>query len=171
MNPAVLGSTDTLPITFLASVLIWLMLAGIIFLWAYDGRIRKEQAIHAFISALFAWLISEMIKEIFPTPRPYQINGQLPLTLTATHSDGAFPSAHTAWAFAMAVTVWLHDKKLGLIFVISAFGVGMGRVLGNVHYMIDILGGVIIGGLTALVINRIHFFNLANNYRKKLVKR
>ena len=98
-------------ITFLASFLIWVMFAGLLVLWIIDGKIKREQVLHALIACIFAYLISLMIKEFFPMPRPFELNGERPLTITV-HSDGAFPSSHAAVAFALGVTVWLHNKKI-----------------------------------------------------------
>lgn len=148
-------------IKFSASVLIWVMYFGLFILWVIDGRIKKEQAAHAFFAAVLAWVIAEMIKEIFPTPRPFEINHLPILTLTdLTRTNGAFPSAHTASTFAMAVTVWMHEKGIGSAFLIGALFVGAGRILGNVHYPADILGGVVIGILVAFATERLHLFKI-----------
>jgi len=48
--------------------------------------------------------------------------------------DSAFPSGHTAQAFALAVTIFMHDKKIGWFFLIGALAIGVARVLANVHY-------------------------------------
>src|SRR3989344_4310814 len=96
-------------VTFLASFLIWIMFFGILVLWLIDGRIKKEVALHAIIAAVFAWGFAEMIKYLFPTIRPFSQNGLTPLTLTVP-IGGAFPSGHTAAAFALAVSVFLHKK-------------------------------------------------------------
>ena len=155
MNPAIDITQNSFFITFLASFLIWLMYAGLLTLWIIDGRIKKERALHALLASLIAWGLTEMIKGLFPIARPFQLNGHLPLTLT-TPQDGSFPSSHAAAAFGLAVAVWLHDKKSGTIFILSAFFVGLGRVLGNVHSTLDILGGAAIGSMTAFILERLH---------------
>ena len=142
-------------ITFLASFLIWFMFLGLILLWVVDGRIKREQALHAFTAANIAWLITEFIKTVFPTLRPFMVNGLVPLTLLPG-TDGSFPSAHTAAAFAMAISIWLHDKRLGSVFIVAALLVGVARVWGNVHYPVDIVGGAILGAVIAFLIERVH---------------
>ncbi len=159
MNPEVLGSQSNIIITFTASFLIWLMFGGLLVLWRVDGKIKQEQAAHALLSAMVAWIISQMIKGLYPTVRPFKLNGFPPLTLTVP-GDSAFPSGHAAVAFALATSVWLHDKKVGSVFLALAFLVGVGRVLGNVHYAVDILGGAIVGVLVALAIDKLHVYNL-----------
>jgi len=142
-------------ITFLASFLIWFMFLGLLILWVIDGRIKREQVLHALFAAVVAWGIAQVIKAVFPTLRPFELNGLTPLTLLPS-SDGAFPSGHTAAAFALATTIWLHDKKMGSVFVVAALTVGVARVWGNVHYPIDILGGAVLGAITAFLIEKVH---------------
>ncbi len=143
-------------VLFLASFLIWFLLVGLFVVWFSDGKIKKEQVLHALFAFALSWVIAEIIKTLFPTMRPFQIDGRLPLTLTFS-SDGAFPSGHTAAAFGLAVTIWLHDKKIGILFLIGAITVGVARVLANVHYPIDILGGALVGIVVAIVIEKFHF--------------
>ena len=146
-------------ITFLASFLIWLMFAGLLALWIVDGKIKKEQALHALIASLFAWMISQMIKGLFPSVRPFEVNGGGVKTITMP-LDGSFPSGHTAAAFALAITVWLHDKKMGAIYIVAALLVGIGRITANVHYPVDIVAGGILGTITGYGVEKLHVFKL-----------
>lgn len=159
MNPTVLSDQSNLFITFLASFLIWFMYAALIILWLVDGKIRKEQVLHALFSALLAWTVSQMIKSLLPTLRPFEINGEPPLTLTVPF-DSAFPSGHTSAAFGLAVSIWLHNKKVGLIFILAAILVGWGRILSNVHYLGDVLAGIVLGVATVFLVRRLHLFKL-----------
>lgn len=155
---------DEIIVTFIASFLIWFMFAGLIFLWVIDGRVKKEVVLHALIACITAWVIAEMIKTLFPTTRPFIADGKLPLTLTVPF-DGAFPSSHETISFAMAATVWYHNKKIGIAFVITAILIGAGRVFANVHYPIDILGGAVLGLVVATIIEKVHFFSLLKKLR------
>jgi len=146
-------------ITFLASFLIWFMFAGLGYLWIIDGKVLKEQVLHAFLTALIAWGIAQMIKGLFPTTRPFHTNGKAPLTVTVP-TDAAFPSGHASAAFGLAVSVWLHDKKIGKVFLVSAVLVGLGRILGNVHSLLDVSGGCVLGAMTAFVVEKLHLHKL-----------
>ncbi len=146
-------------IEFIASVLIWLMFVGLGVLWVIDGKIKKEQVVHALFSCATAWTIAFIIKQTFPTLRPFVTDGSNVLTLTVPQ-DGAFPSMHAAVAFAISVTIFLHDRKFGWFFLVGALLVGAGRVLANVHYPVDILGGAFIGTLVAVIVEKTHMFHL-----------
>lgn len=142
--------------TFIASILIWFLYAGLVVLWVIDGKIKKEQVIHALIASLISWFLTLAIKHIFPTLRPFEING-MGAGVIIPPSDGAFPSTHTAAAFSLAITIFLHDRKVGIIFLILALSVGIARVFANVHYPIDILGGALAGTFVAIAVEKIHF--------------
>lgn len=142
-------------IVFLASFLIWIMFAGLIVLWFIDGKIKKEQVIHALLASFIAWTLAEILKRVFMTPRPFDLN-QLQTYTLSMPIDPSFPSAHTATVVALSVTIWLHDRKVGFIFLILALLVGWARVAANVHYPVDIFGGAIIGLVVAIIIEKVH---------------
>lgn len=142
-------------ILFLASVLIWLELGGLIFLWFVDGKIKKEQALHALFAAGVSLFVVFILKDIFKVPRPFMVDHMPAIALDPTH-DWSFPSAHSAVAFAIAITIWLHDKKLGSVFLIIAVFVAAGRIFANVHYPIDIIVGAIIGATVAFAVEKLH---------------
>ena len=117
-------------ITFLASFLIWFMFAGLLMLWWKHGKVNSQQVFHAIIATFIAWAVSQTIKTLFPTVRPYELSGALPLTITIPR-DPAFPSGHTSAAFALAMSVQKHSKRAGYLYILFALLVGLGRVLGN----------------------------------------
>lgn len=106
-------------VTFLASFLIFFLIGGLFVLWFIDGKIKKEQVLHALLACYASWLFASVIKEFFPRVRPFLIDGYKTLTLTVPQ-DSAFPSEHTTFAFALAVTVFLHDRKIGTWFLVAA---------------------------------------------------
>ena len=139
------------------------MFFGLVVLWVVDGKIKKETVIHAIFSCLVAYRITELIKTFFPTLRPFQFNGALPLTLT-TPLDGAFPSSHTAVGFALAVTIMKHDKKVGILYLIMAGLIGIARIIAHVHYPIDIIAGALIGTTISGLTSSKHFARLLNRH-------
>ncbi len=148
-------------ITFFASILIWFMFFGLMILWLVDGNVKKETVLHALFSCFLSWLICESIKFIFPTLRPFQIQDILPLTTTVP-SDGAFPSTHTAVAVALSITIYKHDKKVGILYLLLAGMVGVARIFAHVHYPVDIIGGATIGLIVSSLTSGKHFVRLLN---------
>lgn len=146
-------------IEFFASFFLWIMFVGVFVLWIYDGKIKKEEAIHALFAGVLAWVIGWIIKSIFPVERPFQLNGREAFVLFPL-TNGAFPSGHAATAFAMAWTIFRHDRKMGAIYLLSAFAVGISRVLANVHYPIDIIAGGLLGIGISHLVQKIHLRKL-----------
>jgi len=160
MNSAILVSDNSIIVTFLASFLIWFMLGGLAFLWIIDGRIKREQALHAFLSGLSSWTICMMIKSFLPSPRPFKLLGIVPLTITIPSANSSFPSIHAAVAFAIATSIWIHNKRLGVRFFALAFLVALGRVLSEVHFIHDVIIGALIGVLTGFAVKKLHTYKL-----------
>lgn len=144
---------------FSATFLIWILYASFIVLWFVDGRVKREQIFKAIIAGMLAWTIAEGIKLAFPTLRPYMLNGE-PVGVLITPVGSAFPSAHTALAFSLAVTIFLLDGKIGWIYLSIAMFIGIARVLANVHYPVDILGGAFLGTIVAIILEKTHMFGI-----------
>lgn len=162
--------TEDVLIGFCASILIWFLFAGLIILWFIDGKIKKEQVIHALFASFIAWVIGVTLKHFFPTTRPYMTNG-FETDVLIPPINGSFPSEHMTWAFAISVTVFMHDRRVGWYFLAIAIFIGIARVLANVHYPVDIIGGAFLGTLSAVLVEKIHLFNFLNDLIKKKKQR
>jgi undecaprenyl-diphosphatase len=155
---------QNLVIEFFASFFIYFLFAGLIVVWFADGNIVNEQVIHALLASFVAWAIAILIKHFFPTLRPFVTDGR-GVNVFSLPTDSAFPSAHTALAFGVAATIFMHDRKIGWFFLIGALLIGVARVLANVHYPIDIVGGAFIGTLMAVIFEKVHLFKLLKKRR------
>ena len=135
-------------VIFLADYLIYFIFLCLpFFLW--KGEIQL--GVRAVLALSMAFFIASGIKYFWPSERPFQMVGANPALVNAP--DASFPSLHAALAFALAFTVLLTHKRYGSILVLCAFLVGLARVLAQVHYPIDILGGVVVGGGVAWFIH------------------
>jgi len=95
-----------------------------------------------FLSATSAWVVSTILKMIFHVERPFIKMNISPLFFERSFS---FPSDHMAVFSAIAISMFLIDKRAGVIFSIFAILVGLSRMVLGVHYPLDILGGLLIG--------------------------
>jgi undecaprenyl-diphosphatase len=57
-------------------------------------------------------------------------------------TDPSFPSNAAAAAFAVAMGMWVYNRKLGYILLIPAVIISFGRIYIGVHYPMDIVGGI-----------------------------
>lgn len=110
-------------------------------------RKGKELAI-IFASAFSAWVMVQILKIIFATERPFDVLG---ITSLFDHGGHAFPSGHATFFSALAVAVYFYHKGLGIVLGVAAVVIGTARIAAGVHFPIDILGGLILGPLVALV--------------------
>lgn len=96
------------------------------------------------IATLLAYLFCNgIIKPVVDRPRPFEIYSLEPLITGITSSS--FPSGHTAGAFAMAMAVFLYNKKYGAGLFIFAMMVAYSRMYCFVHYPSDVFAGAMIG--------------------------
>ena len=102
-----------------------------------------------------------VLKELIARPRPFNLD---PETYAWWHevykypnfnihqpSSYSFPSGHTSSAFAAAIALLCHDRKLGIPTTIFAAIMGFSRIYVEVHYCTDVIGGAIVGIIYALL--------------------
>jgi membrane-associated phospholipid phosphatase len=66
----------------------------------------------------------------------------------------SFPSGHTTTAFTFAIVLSLLNKNkwLSITFIVIASLVGLSRTLLSFHFLIDVVAGAIIGGVTSFIL-------------------
>jgi undecaprenyl-diphosphatase len=142
------------------------------------------------MAVLFAVLVGTLVtnlimKPLFARPRPYVYYADNPLFMSwyefaGAHieSDKSFPSGHTTAAFEIGVALFLVlNKKYSWIFPVCSVLVGLSRIYLMVHYVTDVLGGVLVGtfaGIMGYVImnalmknTKIAEFDLIEKLKKK----
>lgn len=115
-----------------------------IFLWR--GSVgQKIKIIGAFLLAsIFSLgLVFLVFHQIWPRERPFiSLEGVRQLVAEEGFS---FPSRHATLSFLLAIFVFLVNKKLGVLFLVFAVMISLGRVFVGVHYPSDVLWGAIFG--------------------------
>jgi membrane-associated phospholipid phosphatase len=66
----------------------------------------------------------------------------------------SFPSGHTTSVFALAVLLALNtnDKRISLIYLVTAIITGYSRIYLGQHFLADVVTGALIGMLSALLV-------------------
>lgn len=150
---------DTYPITRVIAIVfakyaIFVLPFGIFFL-----RKKWKPALAAlFVSTAGAYLINACIGFLYFRSRPF-VDHPVIQIIHKSAGDKSFPSDHTAIAFAIAMTFFFFDKRLGICALVLAMCIGIGRIGVGVHYPLDVFGGMIVGVCSAFAVHRLFFFN------------
>ncbi len=64
----------------------------------------------------------------------------------------SFPSGHTIVMFALATSIYFYDKRFAWFLYFLGVVIGIGRIMGGVHYPSDILGGAVLGILVGALV-------------------
>ena len=108
-----------------------------------------------------------LIKFLVDRPRPFVENPDIILLISAPTSS-SFPSGHTIGAVAMAVALYMYNKKAGYIGFVFAAIIAFSRLYLYVHYPTDIIAGIVIGTICGYVGYRISEF-IRMKYKKEKV--
>jgi len=93
-------------------------------------------------------LVAQTIGRSVDRSRPYNTLDNVHLLLSKT-ADFSFPSDHATVAGAVAVGLFMVDRRLGLISGLGALMMAFARVYVGAHYPGDVLAGLVIGGAVA----------------------
>ena len=127
----------------------WFWLIGLGLLWWFGSDYWKYRAIVMAVGVVLTALLVMAIKFTVRRSRPEGEWGDI-YRRTDPHS---FPSGHAARAAMLAITaLGLGPPWFGLLLLVWAPLVGLARVSMGVHYLSDILAGMVIGAGMGLVI-------------------
>jgi membrane-associated phospholipid phosphatase len=120
-------------------------------LWFRGYRWLAAQLV---IAMLFAAFGTELLKHFSHRARPSELMPQfvhLPLP-NLPDSRWAFPSGHVSLAAAAAMSIVLsHYKKWAWLLIPLALLIGWSRLYQGVHWPTDVLAGLVVGSLAAVV--------------------
>src|SRR3989344_5092428 len=102
-----------------------------------------------FFTAVLAWMLGGLVKDIIAAPRPFLDLADA--NLLFPHGDHySFPSGHTAFLSALARALYLfRSHRFAYFFAAGAVLVGFARVAAGIHWPSDIIGGVLLGSMIA----------------------
>jgi membrane-associated phospholipid phosphatase len=121
-------------------------------LWYYRRESFMKEFIIGVLIVFIGSLIVHSFKEVFARVRPLTLWGDQVHVLGEKLYRVSFPSGHTQASFSAAVFLNTRFKRYGWLFFIFAILVGISRVYVGAHFPIDVLGGGLIGLLSAFVL-------------------
>jgi undecaprenyl-diphosphatase len=112
----------------------------------------RRATVAAVLSAGLGLLVAKAISELVDRARPFVADPH-GVHLFASHAaDPGFPSDHATAAFAIATAIVLRRRKAGIVALIAAAVLSVGRVALGVHFPTDVLAGAAVGAAAALAL-------------------
>lgn len=141
-------------IVFFADYFGYLIVAALVLFLFQNFKKNWPLVSQSLIAAVLARFgVTEIIRLLWLRPRPFT---ELELNIISTHvPTGSFPSGHAAFFFAIAAIIYFYNKKAGLWLFLSAFLIGLARVVTGVHWPSDIMGGAVVGILSSWIVFKI----------------
>ncbi len=150
---------------FSAHKLGYVLIVLILGAFLIDRNKYRDMAVVSLGSGLVARFgFVALIRYFYYHPRPFLILQEVHL-LIAKDMESSFPSGHASFFFALAMGVYLYNKKSGLIFLATAGLIGFARIFVGIHWPLDILTGAVLGIITAIICNE-----LWRRYKDRLSK-
>jgi undecaprenyl-diphosphatase len=135
-----------------------MVLAGLWCWWSVRRRGTTEDSVTAVaglvwapLAAGIALLINIPIRGFVERPRPFLDHKGLEV-LVQGKTDFSFVSDHATMAMAIAVGLFVANRKFGLAAIALALLEGFCRVYMGVHYPTDVIGGFALGTAVALLL-------------------
>lgn len=156
LNPIVIAITN-----LGNSGIVWIVLS-VVLLFPKKTRRAGVLSLLALLGSLC--VTNFWLKNYVARVRPYEVVSGLQC-LIAAQPDWSFPSGHASSSFASAVAIYKScPRGIGIPALILAFAISLSRLYVGVHYPSDVIAGMVIGTLIALIL----FWIFGD---KKLVKR
>lgn len=135
---------------FLAEMAIFVMILLVALIKGKGHRLRM--ILESALASGFALFTNAMIGFLAFRYRPFIAHEQVHLLIEKSGLDKSFPSDHTTVAFALATVVFLHNRKWGIVSYIIALLIGISRIYVGVHYPTDVVGGMIVGIFSGMLV-------------------
>ena len=114
---------------------------------------RKTRATGVMVLCAMAagYIIGEIgLKNIICRPRPFIIKPDV-VPNVIPPLNYSFPSGHSCSSFAAATVLIMRDKRIGIPSLCAAFLIAFSRLYNYVHFPSDVICGVILGIICAIV--------------------
>jgi undecaprenyl-diphosphatase len=136
---------------FLARYLIFIFVPIAIYLLMSKRPADRHAVNEAAWAVVIALAATAFMARAIKRPRPFMtvfdpllpIHGLIPPPLNTS-----FPSGHTATAFAIAAAIYFANRKLGIVAIVIALLIALGRIAVGAHYPSDVIGGIAVGLLS-----------------------
>ena len=131
---------------------LWFAIAGVL---ALAGRRRADlrgAALRGSGSLVAASILANLVgKRLFGGPRPLLSGVPIGRRLAKYPTSASFPSGHSASAAGFAVGVTIEAPAAAIVVAPLAAAVAYSRLHVSAHWLSDVVGGVVLGAVVAVV--------------------
>src|SRR5262249_40101705 len=122
----------------------WIWYALGLLILGFGGEERFVAVGSAWLAALVGVLVFKGLKKLSQRPRPCQIEPHC-WSKVLPPDQFSFPSGHTMTAFSVALVIsYFYPGMEGPLYFL-AFSIGISRVMLGMHFLSDVLAGVVLG--------------------------
>ena len=99
-----------------------------------------------------SFVLLTVVRALINRPRPYE-TFDIPPVIPKDTKGNSFPSRHVFSATIIAMTFVLMSpwSLLGLVFLVVAIALAVVRVISGVHYISDVVAGIVVAVLSAVI--------------------
>jgi undecaprenyl-diphosphatase len=127
-----------------------MLVAAFLLVGGHLRQATRRAALAAGISAGVALGVAQVLSRLVDRPRPFVAHPDA-VHLFARHAaDPSFPSDHATAAFAIGVALLLRQRAWGVVVLVFATILAVGRVAMGIHYPSDVIGGAALGSAVAV---------------------
>lgn len=124
----------------------------------------RKAGLFTLVCLAFEYIINDLVlKGLIARVRPYEVIDGLAL-LVPPESSFSMPSGHAAVSFAAALAITLSCGKKGAWAYLPAALIAFSRIYVGVHYPSDVLAGMIVGTLAALIVYLVVRFAMKKSF-------
>ncbi len=134
---------------FLAKYIIYIF--PVILIILYKNKKYRKPSMYSLYSAIIGIVINWITSLIYFRQRPFVV--KIGTQLISHSSDASFPSDHTTFMLSIAFTLicFKETRKIGLMLSLTGLISGLSRVYVGIHYPLDILGSILVAGISSLI--------------------
>jgi undecaprenyl-diphosphatase len=123
----------------------------LVLMWLRSNT-HKKITLYGVVSLGAALLLDRFIRLFYFKPRPFiKHNAHY---LIPSKNDSSFPSKHTILVFALATSVLLQERIVGLFMWLFALLTGFSRIWVGHHYPVDIISSAFLGSIMSVFIKK-----------------
>lgn len=127
---------------------VWVTIA--VFLNVFGKSFFNHYFLKAFYAPLLVWMINGVLKRIYKRDRPAIANKNI--VALVKQAGFSFPSSHSGSTFAFAFTLLWWQFPEAKYFFVWATIVSYSRMYLGVHYLTDIVAGILVGLVSSGII-------------------